>query len=222
MRILLIGNRFGCAMLVELIEYKLIVLTIDIRVELAVGESTGTALAKLHVGVGIQHFGLQKTLHRLLAFLNAFATLDNDGMSTATGQVKGGEHARRSETDHHGRQIMRPLGIGNFLCRCGLHSIGTLQQGTVLVGDGNLHLKIVQHIVLLPRIHRLPHDTESVQVFRANMELLANQVFQVLLTPNRNFYIRQFKLYHFSTFSSILWLFRCSASVFRSQKTPSE
>ena len=53
MRILLVGHRFGCAVLIKLVEYELIVFAIDVGVELAVGEGSGTALTELHIRVGV-------------------------------------------------------------------------------------------------------------------------------------------------------------------------
>ena len=190
MRILLVGYRLGRAMLIKLVEYKLIVFAIDVCVEFAIGKSAGTALTELHVGIGVQHFGLQETLHRLLPLLDALAPLDNHGMGAATGEIKGSEHPRRPETDHHRRQVVRPFGIGKFLGGNTFRSIGAFQQGTILVGNGDFHLEIVQHVVFLPCIHRLAHDTETVQILRTDFELLTNQIFNVFFVPDRNLYIR--------------------------------
>ena len=98
----------------KLVEYKLVIFTIDICVELAVGEGAGTAFAKLHVGVGVQHFGLQESLHRLLTLFNALTALYHNGMCAATSQVEGRKHACRSETNHHGLMLVCPFWILKF------------------------------------------------------------------------------------------------------------
>ena len=175
----MVSHLFGSSVFIELVEYKLVVLAIDIRIEFPVGERARSALAELDIGFGIQHFGMQEITHRLLPFLNTFATFDDDRVRAAAGQIQRGEHSRRAETDYHGLQIVRPLRIFEFWNRRRLRHARASHKGAVMVGDGHLHLKIVLHTVLLPCIHRLPHNPKTGQIFRPDFELLAHEVFYV-------------------------------------------
>ena len=187
--VLLIGNFLRSSVLVKLVEYKLVILAINTRVEFAVGECAGTAFAELHVGVGVQHFGLQESLHRLLTLFDTLAALNHDRMGTATGQIEGCEHARRSKTDHHGLVLVRPfriLKLGDYLA---LRHMGLANQMLVGIGNRDLHLEVEKHFVLFPRIHRLTHNATLLQILSADPELLTHRILEVLTLRYGNLYI---------------------------------
>ena len=194
--ILLVGHLLGCPVFVELVEDVLVVFAIDVGVEFAVGEGAGPALAELDVGFGVQHFGLEEALHRLLPLLDTLSALDDDGSCAAAGEIECGEHACGSETDHHGREVVRPLRVGELRRRGRLPHPGRSEQGTVLVGQRHLHLEVVLHAVLLPRIHRLPHNPKAVQILRPDLELLANEVLNIPRGFHRHADIRKFESHH--------------------------
>jgi len=74
---------------------------LDAAVQLAVGEGARTALAELHVGLGIEPALAPQGPGVLGAFAHFLAAFQNDGPETHLRQQQPGEDAARAETDHH-------------------------------------------------------------------------------------------------------------------------
>ncbi|MNF41832.1 hypothetical protein D3C84_228700 [compost metagenome] len=82
---------------------------LDLAVQLAVGESPGTAFTELHVRFGVEHVLAPQAPGVLGALANFGAALENDRLEAHLCQQQAGKNAARAETDHY-RAFAQALG----------------------------------------------------------------------------------------------------------------
>ena len=121
--LLLPGDLLRRTVLQEHLGNKTAQLIADAGGQLAVRESTGTALAKLNVRIHIQFAGSRKMFHRLYALVQRRAALQHNGLIALPGQQQRCKQARRAKAAHHRpvRQRKRAIlhrKIHLFLQRC--------------------------------------------------------------------------------------------------------
>ena len=130
----------------------------DLAVELAVAEGAGTAFAKLHIALGLQHMLAPQAPGVFGALAHAAPAFDDDGLQAHLRQHQGGKHAARPKANHH-----RPLSLhGGPVGRClhrgmpshvgagkdvGVVHVAGQAVGLLLVTD-QLHVHDVDHLQL--------------------------------------------------------------------------
>ncbi|OIQ82723.1 hypothetical protein GALL_354960 [mine drainage metagenome] len=170
-RVAHVEDFFGRAGLDELLQHLAAKMhgVLDLAVELAVREGTGTAFAELHVGFRVEHAVTPEVPDILGALAHGTPALQHQRPETGLGKNQGGENAGRTEPDHH-RPVLRDnrrLGheaIGGVRRRFDLRIVPESGQNPGLVDEGDIQRIDQQDRTGLARIHAALEDGKFDQV----------------------------------------------------------
>ncbi|MNM67213.1 hypothetical protein D3C81_787340 [compost metagenome] len=99
----------------ELVQYlaAVVLRVLDLAVELAVGEGPGTAFAKLHVRLGVEHAFTPQAPGVLGALTNFLAALKDDRLEAHLRQQQAGKNPARAEADDDRALLQVGGGLAN-------------------------------------------------------------------------------------------------------------
>ena len=156
----------------ELFEHPADALVPDAGVQLAVGKGTRSALAELHVALGVESAARAEGLHRFPAAFRVLPALEDDGPQPRLGQHKCGKHSGRAEARDHGALIRAQARdiIVKFLKAAHIFAFCPRKELILAVNLDRDGIKPV-YIVFLSGVQRLFGDGEPSDISFGNMQL---------------------------------------------------